>query len=292
MSLPGIPVTDSSLPFMVLSEGIPRGRGTGIERTRPAFKIPIRLLISLATIAAIVGLWWAASAWKLVPALFLPAPDVVLSRLGRIATEGFMDATLAQHLTASLSRVFSALIAALLIGVPVGLAIGLSTVGRGILDPIVEFLRPIPPLAYLPLIVIWAGIGETAKILVIALAMIPPIVIATSTGARGVAIDRRNVARALGATRSQLVRFVILPASLPSILTGTRIALGAGWSTLVAAELVAATRGVGFMIQSAANFLATDVVIAGILVIAAIAFALEFALRLCERLLVPWTTRI
>jgi len=288
-----IPVSDSSLPFVVLSEGVPRGLNEdGAERSRSTFKVPVRLLISLATIAAVVGLWWAASAWKLVPALFLPAPDVVLSRLGRIATDGFMDATLAQHLVASLWRVFSALIAALLIGVPVGLAIGLSTVGRGILDPIVEFLRPIPPLAYLPLVVIWAGIGETAKILVIALAMIPPIVIATSTGARGVAIDRLNVARALGATRAQLVRFVILPASLPSILTGTRIALGAGWSTLVAAELVAATRGVGFMIQSAANFLATDVVIAGILVIAGVAFALEFAIRITERLLVPWTSHI
>uniref|UniRef100_UPI0004943959 ABC transporter permease subunit n=1 Tax=Bosea sp. 117 TaxID=1125973 RepID=UPI0004943959 len=208
------------------------------------------------------------------------------------ATEGFVDATLAQHLGASLLRVFLALIAAIAIGVPAGLAIGLSTVGRGILDPIVEFLRPIPPLAYLPLVIIWAGIGETAKVLVIGLAMLPPIIIATAAGARNVEPNRLNVARALGATRAQVLRLVVLPSTLPSILTGTRIALGAGWSTLVAAELVAATRGVGFMIQSAANFLATDVVVAGILVIAGVAFALECGVRLVERLFVSWTRHV
>jgi taurine transport system permease protein len=139
-------------------------------------------------------------------------------------------------------------------------------------------------------------------VLVIALAMLPPVIIATAAGTRGLAKDRLNVARALGATRAQLVRLVVVPSALPSILTGTRIALGAGWSTLVAAELVAAelvaaelvaaTRGVGFMIQSAANFLATDVVIAGILVIAAVAFALEFAIRLLERALVGWASHV
>lgn len=136
--------------------------------------------------------------------------------------------------------------------------------------------------------VIWAGIGEASKVLVIALAMLPPIIISTASGARSVAKDRLNVTRALGASGGQLVRFVVLPSALPSILTGTRIALGAGWSTLVAAELVAATRGVGFMIQSAANFLATDVVIGGIVVIAVVAFVLEAAIRLIERWLVPW----
>jgi taurine transport system permease protein len=243
------------------------------------------------TIAGLVALWWAASASGAVPALFLPSPQSVVARLGLIATEGFVDATLAQHLAASLFRVFAALAAALIIGVPAGLAIGLSTVGRGMLDPIVEFLRPIPPLAYLPLVIIWAGIGETAKVLVIGLAMLPPIVISTAAGARNVERARLNVARALGATSVQLLGFVVVPSALPSILTGTRIALGAGWSTLVAAELVAATRGVGFMIQSAANFLATDVVVAGILVIAAVAFVLELLVRFAERLFIGWAGR-
>ncbi|WP_038362303.1 ABC transporter permease subunit, partial [Bosea sp. 117] len=198
-----IPVADLALPFAVPVEGVPRGVGTDAAADAgppPArLAIPSRVLISLATILVLVALWWAASASGAAPKLFLPSPGAVLARLWRIATEGFVDATLAQHLGASLLRVFLALIAAIAIGVPAGLAIGLSTVGRGILDPIVEFLRPIPPLAYLPLVIIWAGIGETAKVLVIGLAMLPPIIIATAAGARNVEPNRLNVARALGA---------------------------------------------------------------------------------------------
>ncbi|RUY21087.1 ABC transporter permease subunit, partial [Mesorhizobium sp. M7A.F.Ca.CA.001.13.2.1] len=208
-----------------------------------------------------------------------------------VARDGFVDATLLQHAIASLGRVFAALVAAILVGVPVGLAIGISTIGRGIFDPLLEFLRPIPPLAYLPLVVIWFGIGEPSKILVITISMLAPVALSTASGVRGVSQERINAARSLGATQRQVVRHVILPSALPAILTGLRIALGAGWSTLVAAELVAATRGLGFMIQSAAQFLVTDVVVMGILVIAAIAFVLEFTLRRIERVLVPWAGR-
>ena len=118
--------------------------------------------------------------------------------------------------------------------------------------------------------------------------MLAPVALSTAAGVRGVSSERIDAARSLGATRGQVVRLVVLPSALPSILTGLRIALGAGWSTLVAAELVAATRGLGFMIQSAAQFLVTDVVVMGILVIATIAFALEFVIRRVERALVPW----
>lgn len=289
-----VPVTELSLPFIAPAEGVPHAAEASAHGPRPGISLPAippRVAISLATVASFLALWWLVTALGLVPPLFLPSPGAVAARLLRLANEGFVDATLAQHLAASLLRVFAALLAGLAIGVPAGFAIGLSTVGRGILDPVVEFLRPIPPLAYLPLVIIWAGIGETAKVLVIALAMLPPIIIATAAGVRSVDRNRVNVARALGATRAQVLRFVVLPSTLPAILTGTRIALGAGWSTLVAAELVAATRGVGFMIQSAANFLATDVVLAGILVIAAVAFAFECLVRLAERVFVGWAGR-
>jgi taurine transport system permease protein len=176
----------------------------------------------------------------------------------------------------------------LLIGVPAGLLIATSRVGRGVLDPIVEFLRPLPPLAYLPLIIIWVGIGEASKVTVIALSMLPPIILSTSAGVRAVPKDFVNAARSFGAKPHQVLLRVRVPAALPSILTGVRIALGTGWSTLVAAELVAATRGLGFMIQSAAQFLVTDVVIAGIAVIAIVAFALEWLARWIERRFVPW----
>jgi taurine transport system permease protein len=157
-----------------------------------------------------------------------------------------------------------------------------------VLDPLIEFYRPIPPLAYLPLIVIWCGIGELSKVLLIYLAIFAPIAIATATGVRTVDPTRLRAAQSLGATRAQLIRHVILPSALPDILTGVRIGLGVGWSTLVAAELIAATSGLGFMVQSAAQFLVTDVVVLGILVIALIAFAMEMGLRALQHKLVPW----
>ncbi|MBZ9703313.1 MULTISPECIES: ABC transporter permease subunit [unclassified Mesorhizobium] len=248
-------------------------------------------MVSAATILLVLALWTLSARLQLVSPVFLPSPVAVWNKFIIVARDGFVDATLVQHIAASLGRVFAALVAALLVGVPVGLAIGISTVGRGIFDPLLEFLRPIPPLAYLPLVIIWFGIGEPSKVLVIAIAMLAPVALSTASGVRGVSQERINAARSLGATRRQVVRHVILPSALPSILTGLRIALGAGWSTLVAAELVAATRGLGFMIQSAAQFLVTDVVVMGILVIAAIAFVLEFAIRRIERALVPWAGR-
>ena len=248
-------------------------------------------MISAVTILLVLAAWALSARLQLVSPVFLPSPAAVWHKFIVVVSDGFVDATLLQHAVASLGRVFAALVAALLVGVPVGLAVGISTVGRGIFDPLLEFLRPIPPLAYLPLVIIWFGIGEPSKILVITIAMLAPVALSTASGVRGVSQERINAARSLGATRRQVVRHVILPSALPSILTGLRIALGAGWSTLVAAELVAATRGLGFMIQSAAQFLVTDVVIMGILVIAAIAFVLEFTIRRIERALVPWAGR-
>jgi len=257
------------------------------EPSRPARPLPVAV-ISTLTVAAILGLWSLASAYALVSPVFLPSPRQVLLAAYNLAVKGFVDATLAEHVGASLYRIFGALAASIAIGVPAGIAIGTSRVGRGILDPIVEFLRPLPPLAYLPLVIIWVGIGEASKITVIALSMLPSIILSTSAGVRAVSKDHVNAARALGATKGQVLTQVVLPSAVPSILTGIRIALGAGWTTLVAAELVAASSGIGFMIQSAAQFLVTDIVIAGIVVIALIAILLETIARRIERRLVPW----
>lgn len=259
---------------------------------RKARRPSARALATAATLSLILAAWSLAAWESWVSPVFLPSPLAVARSAVAVFTTGFADATLLQHLGASLGRVFTALAASLAIGVPAGFLIASSPIGRGILDPIVEILRPLPPLAYLPLVIIWFGIGETSKVLVIALAMLPPVVISTAAGVRGVSEDRVCAARSLGATRSQVLRLVVLPSALPSVLTGTRIALGTGWSTLVAAELVAATEGLGFMIQSAAQFLVTDVVIVGILVIASVALLLELALRFLERRFVPWTTRL
>ncbi|MFV2600180.1 taurine ABC transporter permease TauC [Escherichia coli] len=248
-----------------------------------------QVTLSIGTLAVLLTVWWTVAALQLISPLFLPPPQQVLAKLLTIAgPQGFMDATLWQHLAASLTRILLALLAAVLIGIPVGIAMGLSPTVRGILDPIIELYRPVPPLAYLPLMVIWFGIGETSKILLIYLAIFAPVAMSALAGVKSAQQVRIRAAQSLGASRAQVLWFVILPGALPEILTGLRIGLGVGWSTLVAAELIAATRGLGFMVQSVGEFLATDVVLAGIAVIAIIAFLLELGLRALQRRLTPW----
>jgi len=277
-------MTAGSLPDELMSPVSRRAKRHSGTLSSPSF-------LGAATLVVLVFLWWGEATLHLVPPLFLPPPGAVVAAFFSVAADGFVDASLSQHVAASLSRVFAALVVATLTAVPTGLALGLNRIARGILDPLIELYRPIPPLAYLPLIVIWFGIGETSKVLLIYLAIFAPIAIATRAGVRSIPEERIRAARALGASRGQVLRLVVLPNALPDILTGIRIGLGAGWSTLVAAELIAATRGLGFMVQSAAQFLVTDVVVMGIFVIAAVALVLELAVRFLERRLVPWKGR-
>lgn len=242
----------------------------------------------VVSILLVIAVWWLVTALQLVPSLFLPSPSSVIQQFFKVANTGYMSVTLLQHTLASLGRVFVALILAILVGVPLAIFMGTNRVIKALCDPLLEFYRPIPPLAYLPLLVIWLGIGEMTKVTLIFLAILAPIIISTLQGIMTVNKNRQFAAMSLGANRWQLLWHVILPSALPQILIGIRIGLGAGWSTLVAAELVAATRGLGFMIQSAAQFLATDVVILGIIIIAVIAFSLEVLLRLIQNNLTPW----
>lgn len=245
-------------------------------------------LISTVTIIALIAVWWLVTSLGWIDALFLPSPVAVIERFKDLLANGYMSISLWSHIGASLGRIGTALIAAVITAIPLGIAIGRNKIVRGVVDPIIEFYRPIPPLAYLPLIVIWCGIGELSKVLLIYLAIFAPIVIATATGVRSVDQAKIRAAQSLGATPMQIIKHVVLPSSLPNILTGIRIGLGVGWSTLVAAELVGASEGLGFMVQSSSQLLATDVVIVGILIIAVIAFILEIGLRRLQKKLVPW----
>lgn len=278
-------MTDKAMPIAASRTPL-RGSGTKAELLRW-----LPLLVSVVTALLLLGLWVLASSNGWVSRVFLPSPERVVAAWDRVTSVGYVDATLWQHMLASLGRVFTALAFSVAVAVPIGLIIATSPIGRGILDPLVEFVRPLPPLAYLPLIIIWFGIGEPSKVLVIGLAMLAPIAISTATGVRSASLSQLNAARSFGASRLDLLLHVQLPAALPSIITGIRIALGAGWSTLVAAELVAASRGLGFMIQSAAQFLVTDIVIVGIFVISALAFAFELTLRGIQAVFVPWAGR-
>jgi taurine transport system permease protein len=249
------------------------------------------MLISVATVLALLVLWTVVTNGGWVKPLFLPSPQAVWQQFVAYLTGQANDRSLLQHAMASLLRVFAAFALACVVGVPLGLAMGVSRIARGIFDPVLEFYRPLPPLAYLPLIIIWFGINETPKVLLIFLSCLAPLALASRAGARSAAQEQIHAAAAMGATRWQTLVHVIVPAALPDILVGMRIAIGFGWTTLVAAEMVAADVGLGQMVLNASNFLRTDIVVMGILVIGGVAFAFDLLMRQIERRLVPWKGR-
>jgi taurine transport system permease protein len=249
-------------------------------------------MISTVTIIALLVLWWLASHLRWVPPLFLPTPEVVAQRLYESATGQLTDAPLAEHFGWSMFRVFTAFIAACITAIPVGVAMGVSRVLRGIFDPPIEFYRPLPPLAYLPLIVIWFGIDELSKVLLIYLACFAPLAMSARAGVRSVSQEQIHAAYSMGATKQQVIRHVVVPAAMPEILTAMRIAIGFGWTTLVAAEMVAANKGLGQMVLNASNFLRTDIVIMGIIVIGVVAYLFDLLMRYVERVAVPWKGKV
>ena len=246
------------------------------------------LLISAVSAFCLIGLWSLATWMGWIKPLFLPSPLAIFNKFIQVSTEGFADKSLLEHTWISMLRVFGALILACATAIPIGLAMGMSRVMRGVFDPPIEFYRPVPPLAYLPLMIVWFGIGEMAKVLLIFLSIFAPVAIGTRSGVRSAAIEQVHAAYSLGATPWQVLTQVILPAALPEIITAMRIGMGVGWTTLVAAEMVAATSGIGFMVLSASQFLQTSTVIMGIIIIAAIAYAFDLLMRFAERRLVPW----
>lgn len=270
-----LPETKTPTPKLVKMRSFGIGEGSTVT-------------ISVTTGIAILSLWWLLAQTGWVPHLFLPTPAEVIRMAQSIWDDGYANASLWEHVSASLTRILSAAVIAVLLGIPVGLIMGLNRWAKGVLDTPIEFYWPLPPLAYLPLMIIWLGIGEASKITLLTLAMFAPIVLSAQAGVRALPQERVNAALSLGATRWQLFSEVVLPSALPEILTGIRIALGVGWGTLVAAELIAANRGIGFMIMSASHFLATDAVFVGIAVIAACAFSFTLVMRLLESWLVPW----
>jgi taurine transport system permease protein len=248
--------------------------------------------ISVVSVLVLIALWFLITNMGWVKPLFLPSPQAVFKQFHEYLTGAANDKPLWQHFLASILRVSVAFWLAFITAVPIGIAMGMSRVWRGIFDPPLEFYRPLPPLAYLPLIIIWFGIDETPKVLLIFLSCFAPLALAARSGMRSASQEQINAAYSMGASYLQVIRHVILPSALPDILIGMRIAIGFGWTTLVAAEMVAANVGLGQMVLNASNFLRTDIVIMGIIVIGVVAFTFDLLMRWVEHKLVPWKGRM
>jgi len=249
------------------------------------------LKISAIVIVGLITFWWFVTYAGFVKPLFLPSPMGVIEAFLDILKDGFTGASFWEHIWVSTMRVFGAFLLACVIGIPLGIAMGMSPFARGVFDPPIEFYRPIPPLAYLPLMIIWFGIDELSKVLLIFLSVLAPMALGARAGVKSAAIEQIHAAYSFGATRWQVIRLVVLPSAMPEIFTAMRVGIGFGWTTLVAAEMVAATSGLGYMVLSASRFLQTPIVIMGIVVIAAIAYAFDHLVRFVERRVVPWKGR-
>jgi taurine transport system permease protein len=264
-------------------------RATLLEPARPA---RYRML-TVASFASMLLLWIAltgAGVWPpVVEPVFLPSPLGVIETFLKLMRTGYQGQTLGHHLMISLFRFGMAFVFCVAVGVPVGLLMGMRPTVQALLDPPIEITRPIPKLLLLPLLIIWFGIGEVSKIVVIILAVLPMLSISAMQAVRGVSRRKIQAAYSLGADDWTVFRRVLLPASLPGIFTAIRVSLGVGITMLVGAEMIATSDGLAWIALSAADFILTDVVLVAVLLMAAIGFGLEMLARLVERRVVHWS---
>ena len=245
-------------------------------------------LVSVAAVAVVLGAWFIAGELRLTNPLFLPGPIEVLATAEQLVEEGYRQVSLWMHILVSVSRALFAFFVAAITGIPIGLMMGRSPIFSAILDPFVQFLRPLPKLALIPLVVIWFGIGEVSKFVLIYLSTFLTIVVSASAAVVTVPEGRIRAAQSLGVTGWQLFRHVILPSTLPELFTGVRVGIGIGWTTLIAAEMIAASSGLGWMVINASSYLRTDVVMLGILLLGTIGYLLDLALVTTQRLTIHW----
>lgn len=244
--------------------------------------------ISLASVLLILLLWYLSTSLKWVDPLFLPSPAAVWSAFIEILLNGYKGNSLGFHIYQSMYRLVVALVLAIVTAIPLGMLCGFSKPFRAAFDPLIEFYRPLPPLAYYTLLVIWLGIENPSKIALLYLAAFAPLFLAVVSGVQRISLDRLNGARSLGASGWQLFFYVVFPSCLPEVFTGIRTAIGVAYSTLVAAEMVAAVSGIGWMVLDASKFLRSDVIFVGIIIMGVIAVVIDAGIRWIQKTQLPW----
>jgi sulfonate transport system permease protein len=251
-------------------------------RAQP-WRVPPGLRRALSPLALLI-VWQAASATGILPARTLAAPTAIAATAWDLLLHG----DLLHHIAVSLARLAVGFAIGAGLGTAAALAAGLSRAGEDALDAPLQMLRTLPHLALVPLFILWFGIGETPKIALVALGALFPVYLNLFAGIRG--IDRKLIesARICGLDRRGIVTQVILPGALPSALVGLRYALGVAWLSLVVAEQINASAGVGYLINDARDFLRTDVIVVGLLIYAIFGLAADALVRAIERRALAW----
>ena len=218
----------------------------------------------------------------------MPGPVAVWNRMLRTFTKPIGRINLLGHAWASLKRVLTALLFAWAFGISFGIVIGWNRTARAIFGSIFEVIRPIPPIAWIPLIIMWFGIGETAKVLIVFIGTFVPLVINTSTGIRAVDEINIQVGKVFGGTRMQILKEIVVPTALPHIFAGIRTSVSSGWTTVLAAEMLGATAGLGSMVTKGWNGGDMAQVLVAVITIAVVGFILSTVLSKLEKVVCPW----
>lgn len=247
-----------------------------------------RVLRTVLVIGTLLVAWEVVAQLNLVSEVFFPPPSAIWEAFADVLKTGFYGSTLLGNLFASVGRVAVGFVAAVIVGIPLGLAMARNDAIYDVVDPILEFIRPVPPLAYIPLLVVWFGIGELPKIILIAVGTLPMVVFSAVAGVRGTPEERVSVARCFGASEWQVFWHVYFKSSLPEIFTGLRVGVGIAWSSLVAAELIAAHAGLGWMIEIAGRELQVAYIFIGIVLIGCLGYLMDLVVRVIEHFAVPW----
>ncbi len=242
------------------------------------------MLIATASFALWLAVWWAATALELADPLFLPGPGAVLRRFLAWLREG----SLASDAGISLFRVTAGFLLSAVMAVPLGLLIGSYRPVRAFCEPLLEFARYLPAVAFVPLVLLWVGIGESSKVMVIWIGTFFQMVIMLSEDVGRVPVQQVEAARTMGATGREIILRVLLRSAMPAMFDTLRITLGWAWTYLVVAEMVAANSGLGYAILKAQRFLQTDRIFVGIILIGSIGLGIDQGLRLLHRRLFPW----
>ncbi len=242
-------------------------------------------------VLGVMVLWQLASSSGIIPENRLPSPVAIIHGFAELSTEGLPPGyTLTGHCIGSLKRVLSGVAIALLTAIPLGMAMGYWARARDLLTPFVEMIRPIPPLAWVPIAILWFGIGDKSASFIIFLGAFFPVLLNTIGGV--LSINKRLIESSiiLGAKKGTLFIKVLTPGAMPSIITGIRIALGIGWMTLVAAEFtgVKSGYGLGYMIMTARDIQRPDQIIAGMAVIGVIGYIMDMVIRGVEAKILRW----
>jgi NitT/TauT family transport system permease protein len=251
---------------------------------RGALDRRLYVLIALSSFVLWLFVWWAVTALELIDPLFLPGPGAVLRRFWLWLRDG----ELIQDAGISTFRVMAGFLASAVIALPLGLFIGAYQPVRAFFEPLLEFARYLPAVAFVPVVLLWTGIGEASKITVIWIGTFFQMVIMLSEDVARVPLPQIEAARTLGAKGREVVLLVLLRSAMPAMFDTLRITLGWAWTYLVVAELVAANSGLGYAILKAQRFLQTDRIFVGIIVIGLIGLGTDQLLRWAHRRMFPW----